>query len=626
VRIVKNSWYSMSAKDTGLVEVFIYGEIGAWDIGADAFAKDLRAHKGKDISLRLNTPGGSVFDGMAIYNALKRHDGEVTCFIDGLAASIGSVIALAGDTVSMAKNAFFMIHNPWAVMVGNADDIRKTAALLDKIKGAMVNAYADKSGLDHATIGAWMDAETWFTAAEAEDAGFCDEVGDEIELAASFSFLSKFRNVPASLLAGRGKVQPETLREMEKRFRSEGRSRREAARLAEEVQNKKDGDDDMTPEQIANLNAAVAGLREVNGLKAQLEAAVQKMDRHSPGGGGVQSGAAKAKAEYAKAFSAFMRFGDESGLQKIQAGADVNTVTDDEGGYGVPEELDRRVGVLMENINPMRQLCRVIKAGLAGYTKLFSVGGMASGWVGETDARPKTAASGLVALTPPYGEIYANPASTQRALDDIFFDAEAWIIEEIAKEFSFQEGSSFLTGNGILKPKGVLAYTNTNEVDSARAFGSLQYIPTGAAADFATASSTVSPSDVLFDCTYSLKAGHRAGASWLANSLTLARVRKFKDAEGRPIWVDSIAVGQPALLCGFPIYLCEDMDNIGANKYPLAFGNWRVGYTIVDPAGGTKLVRDPFTSKPYVFFYTTKRVGGFVEDSQAIKLVKCAVA
>lgn len=439
-------------------------------------------------------------------------------------------------------------------------------------------------------------------------------------------FMAKHECMAA--LGIRAEAEEPTLREMERRFREEGHSRKDAAKLAAEHLQKKPEVNDMRA-MLEQLNEAFVDFKakndkrfdEVFEVKGQLEAAMQKMDRLSHGGGGALH--APKNAEYTRAFNAFMRHGDESALRSIRAA--VETIDDTKGGYGVPQELDKQVGASMQNLNPMRQLCNVIPAGPAGYTKIFSQGGTASGWVGEKDARPETAASTLAALTPYWGEIYANPAATQTSLEDIFFDVEKWITEEIAKEFSLQEGSSFVTGNGTLKPKGFLAYTITNEVDSARAFGSLQYLPTGEAADFDTASATVSPADVLFDTIYALKAAHRQGAAWQANSLTLARVRKFKDTEGRPVWTDSIAAGQPPLLCGYPVYTNEDMDSVGANKFPLAFGAWKAGYTIVDRVGIT-LLRNPYTSPPYVFFYSRKRVGGYVEDSQATKLVKCSAA
>jgi ATP-dependent Clp endopeptidase proteolytic subunit ClpP len=226
------SWYSISAKDTGPVEVFIYEEIGGWGIGAAEFVKDLRAHKGKDISLRLHTPGGSVFDGNAIYNALKNHAGKVTTSIDGWALSIGSLIALAGDTVKMAENALYMIHNPWGLMAGDAEEMRKTADLLDKIKATMAKTYAEKSGKDIGTIDAWMNEETYFTAQEAKDAGFCDEIGDEMKLAAcakvDFKALG-YKHPPEKLVAEMmASAKPQNERELEAVLQDAGYSRSEA--------------------------------------------------------------------------------------------------------------------------------------------------------------------------------------------------------------------------------------------------------------------------------------------------------------------------------------------------------------------------------------------------------------
>jgi ATP-dependent Clp endopeptidase proteolytic subunit ClpP len=223
----KGEWYSMSAKESGSVEVFIYDEIGIWGIGAEAFVKDLRAYKGRDISLRMNTPGGSVFDGAAIYNALKSHTGRVTTEIDGLAASIGSVIALAGESVKMAKNAFFMIHDPWGIMIGNADEMRKTAELLDKIKGTMANTYVEKTGMELKKINALMNDETWYTAQEAKDAGFADEIGDEMKIAASFD-LSNYEHAPQGLAGNAVPFKPKDERELEGTLHDLGYSRSEA--------------------------------------------------------------------------------------------------------------------------------------------------------------------------------------------------------------------------------------------------------------------------------------------------------------------------------------------------------------------------------------------------------------
>ncbi len=199
-----NTWYALSSKtDRRETEISIFDEIGMFGVSAKQFISDLQKvpadHK---ISLRIHSPGGEVFDGNAIYNALKRHPGGVEVQIEGLAASMATVISLAGLPVKMAANGFYMIHNPWGVAMGDASELRDQAELLDKIRFSMVGAYAAKSGRTPEEIEKWMDAETWFTAEEALEAGFVDEVTDTLALAASannFSRLAKFRNLPANL-------------------------------------------------------------------------------------------------------------------------------------------------------------------------------------------------------------------------------------------------------------------------------------------------------------------------------------------------------------------------------------------------------------------------------------------
>ena len=199
-------WYSINAKADDRAEVWIYEQIGEdWygdGVAAKSFSKDLRAIKASDIDLHLNSPGGSVFEGHAIYNAIKSHPANVTVYIDGLAASIASVIALAGDRIVMAKNALFMIHDPWGFAMGTADEMRKTADVLDKTRDTIVGVYSERTGMDDSDIHAAMSAETWYSADEALAAGFVDEVGGEMKLAACFDLsTAPFKHVPDTLVA-----------------------------------------------------------------------------------------------------------------------------------------------------------------------------------------------------------------------------------------------------------------------------------------------------------------------------------------------------------------------------------------------------------------------------------------
>jgi len=221
-------WFEIINK-ADKAEIWIYEQIGEdfWTGGgvtAKSFQKELAGIKASQIDLHINSPGGEVFDGITIYNLIKQHPANVTAHIDGLAASIASVIALAGDTVIMAENALFMIHNPWGFAMGDATEMRKTADLLDKIGGSLVTAYASKSGKPDDEISALMDSETWMTAQEAKDAGFIDEISEQMDLAACAKFIpamqkAKFKNIPENLS---GSKQTPTAREAEKALRDVG--------------------------------------------------------------------------------------------------------------------------------------------------------------------------------------------------------------------------------------------------------------------------------------------------------------------------------------------------------------------------------------------------------------------
>jgi ATP-dependent Clp endopeptidase proteolytic subunit ClpP len=200
------TWYALSSRaQDRKTEISIFDEIGYWGVSAKQFIADLKSVPADhEIVLKIHSPGGEVFDGNAIYNALKRHPGGVSVQIEGLAASMATVISLAGAPVKMAANGFYMIHNPWGSAVGDAEEMRDQAALLDKIRSGMIAAYSAKSGQEPEQIAAWMDAETWFSAEEAQAAGFVDEVTDSLAIAANankFSRLRKFRNAPSDLTA-----------------------------------------------------------------------------------------------------------------------------------------------------------------------------------------------------------------------------------------------------------------------------------------------------------------------------------------------------------------------------------------------------------------------------------------
>ncbi|EFN9979235.1 phage major capsid protein [Escherichia coli] len=348
-------------------------------------------------------------------------------------------------------------------------------------------------------------------------------------------------------------------------------------------------------------------LSELENLKSDLETELVSLKR--PGGPQQQS---KAATEHKTAFMQFMRKGDDDGLRELERKA-LQVGTDEDGGYAIPEELDRNILTLLKDEVVMRQESTVITVGGSDYKKLVSVGGTASGWVGETDARPATDASKLKMIEPFMGEIYGNPQATQKMLDDVFFNAEDWINSELATEFAEKEEIAFTTGDGTKKPKGFLAYASSLDTDKTRAFGTLQHILSGAAAAVTA--------DAIIRLVYTLRKSHRSGAKFMMNNNTLFGIRILKDSEGNYLWRPGLEVNQPSTLVGYGIAENEQMPDIAADAKAIAFGNFKRGYTIVDRIG-TRILRDPYTNKPYVGFYTTKRTGGMLTDSQSIKLMQ----
>ncbi|HEY8947390.1 MAG TPA: phage major capsid protein [Rhizomicrobium sp.] len=294
-----------------------------------------------------------------------------------------------------------------------------------------------------------------------------------------------------------------------------------------------------------------------------------------------------------------------------------------EGGYTVSDTIDNTIQSQLVEISPLRRYAKIVMLGAGNGAYKFNVNrrGATSGWVGETDARPETNTPALGQITIAEGELYANPKVSQYLLDDSSFNIDSFVQENLTDEFAVQEGAAFVSGNGMVKPRGYLTAPVDTAADAVRAFGTIQYLKTGGAAGFADAD----PGDALIDLVYSLRPSYRAGpgVAWMMNSTTAGVVRKIKDEQGRYMWQDNLQSGQPPSLLGYPVGIDVNMPDLGANNFPIAFGNWQLGYRILDRLG-TRILRDPYSDKPFVHFYTTKRVGGNVADSNAIKLLKCA--
>ena len=357
--------------------------------------------------------------------------------------------------------------------------------------------------------------------------------------------------------------------------------------------------------------------RAVDEQKKLIDQMLLKKARPAVGSGGGRELSPEAE-EHKAAFDAYVRRGDEAGLRELEAKA-FSAGTGADGGYLVPPETDTEIGRRISIASPMRALSTVRTVSTAVLKKPFAASGLSTGWVAETAGRPQTNTPQLSELSFPTMELYAMPAATQALLDDSAVDIEAWIAGEVDLVFAEQEGDAFIRGDGINRPKGFLSYTAVAE--GAWTWGNLGYVATGAAGAW----KTTGPSDTLVDVIYALKAGHRQNGTFMMNRKTQADVRKFKDADGNYLWRPPASAGQPASLMGFPIAEAEEMPDVGANALAVAFGDFRAGYLVVDRAG-VRILRDPYSAKPYVLFYTTKRVGGGVQNFEAIKLVRFAAS
>lgn len=290
--------------------------------------------------------------------------------------------------------------------------------------------------------------------------------------------------------------------------------------------------------------------------------------------------------------------------------------TPGDGGYAIPREIDATVDALLKGFSPIRAIANVVQVGSSGYRKLVTQNGVASGWAADDAARPDTGNPLFNEVVPSFGDLYAKPSATQAMLDDVQFDVEAWLAGEIAAEFAKAEGSAFVNGTGINRPKGFLQAPTAVTSDAQRAFGTLQYVPTGTLGAF-----SANPQDKLVELVHALRAPYRQGAVWVMNSATLAAIRKFKTTDGAFIWQAGLTQGQPDTLLGYPVIEAEDMPDIAGNSLSIAFGNFKSGYLIAERTE-TRILRDPYSNKPFVQFYATKRLGGCVSNSESIKLLK----
>ena len=320
----------------------------------------------------------------------------------------------------------------------------------------------------------------------------------------------------------------------------------------------------------------------------------------------------KEMAEYRKHMNGYLRKGDQYANQP-EAMKALSVGSDPDGGYTVDPDTSGRIVEKVYETSPMRQVASVQTIGTDALEGLFDLDQAAFGWVNETGARTETGTPELGKWRIPVHEVYANPTATQKMLDDSMVNIEQWLAMKVSDRFTRAENAAFINGDGIAQPRGILTYPDGTTLP-----GTVERFKTGVNGGFAADGSG---GDVLINTVYGLKQAYRSGARWAMPKAVTAEVRKIKDVDGMYLWQPGIAAGQPATLLGFPVIEFEDMPGLDTGSLSIAFGNFGEAYQIVDRAG-VRVLRDPYSNKPYVQFYTTKRTGGDVLNFEAYKLIE----
>ncbi|QBX99840.1 phage major capsid protein [Rhodophyticola sp. CCM32] len=321
-------------------------------------------------------------------------------------------------------------------------------------------------------------------------------------------------------------------------------------------------------------------------------------------------------APHKKAMSTYLRCGDDDALRGLELeGKALNVAVNAEGGFLVDPQTAEQIQGVLRASSSLRSVANVVNVEATSFDVLVDHTDIGAGWATEDDAQAETDTPQIERIAIPLHELSALPKASQRLLDDSAFDIESWLADRIADKFSRAEAMAFISGDGTDKPTGFLSHPNID--NEGWNWGKLGYVLTGTDGDF----DATNPADAVVDLVYALGARYRANASFVMNSKTAGAVRKMKDADGRFLWSDGLAVGEPARLMGYPVLIAEDMPDIAADAMAIAFGDFNAGYTIAERPD-LRVLRDPFSAKPHVLFYATKRVGGDVSDFAAIKLLK----
>jgi HK97 family phage major capsid protein len=371
----------------------------------------------------------------------------------------------------------------------------------------------------------------------------------------------------------------------------------------------KDANDERLQQIEKRMSADVVTVEKVERINKKLDELTLKSRRPAIG-----DTVKTEPTEHKRAFEQYVRKGEVQGLFDLEAKA-MSIGSNPDGGYLVPQETETEIGRLLSRASPIRAIADVRQVSSAIYKKPFVITGAAAGWVGEAVARPQTNSPTLAELSFPTMELYAQPAATQALLDDSVVNLDEWIAREIETVFAEQETEAFINGDGVNKPKGFMTYPKI--ANASWTWGNTGYIATGVAGAFAAAN----PSDKLLDVIYALKAGYRQNARWVLNRSVQGAIRKFKDSQGNYLWQPAATADGSATLMGFPVVESEYMPDIATDAHAIAFGDFKRGYLVVDRVG-VRVLRDPYSTKPYVLFYTTKRVGGGMQDFDAVKTLK----
>ncbi len=332
------------------------------------------------------------------------------------------------------------------------------------------------------------------------------------------------------------------------------------------------------------------------------------------------STAADLDMPHKKAFAAYLRSGDDDALRGLPMEEKaLSTAVSADGGFLVDPQTSETISSVLRGAASIRAIANVVQVESTAYDVLIDHTDIGAGWASEAGTTAETGTPLIDRISIPLHELSALPKASQRLLDDSAFDVESWLAGRIADKFSRAESLSFISGDGIDKPTGFL--THPAVADSAWTWGNLGYVATGTAGDF----NATNQADAIVDLVYALSAQYRANASFVMNSKTAGAVRKMKDIDGRFLWSDGLAAGEPARLMGYPVLIAEDMPDIALDSMAMAFGDFGAGYTVAERPD-LRILRDPFSAKPHVLFYATKRVGGDVSDFAAIKLLKFGVS